>query len=272
MDAKGIKVSTVFGILCCMLILDSCSRVELTGRRQLTAIPNDQIVMLGKETYQQVLKEERLSGNREYTSIVQSVGQRVSQAVEEYMRENGMGDRIDDYAWEYRVLESDAINAWCLPGGKIAFYEGIMPVCRDETGVATVMAHEVAHVIAQHSNERMSQQLAVQLGGLALSEALDKEKESTQQLALAAFGIGSQVGILLPYSRTHEREADEMGLYFMAMAGYDPREAPGLWVRMKERQQNPVPEFLSTHPHPDSRIQNLNKHMAEALEYYNRSR
>jgi len=230
------------------------------------------MVTLGKETYQQVLEEQQISRNREYTGTVQGVGQRISAAVEEYMRQNGMGDRIGDYAWEYRVLESDAVNAWCLPGGKIAFDEGIMPVCRDDAGVATVMAHEVAHVIAQHSNERLSQQLAVQLGGIALSEAIEKEKESTKQLAMLAFGIGSQVGVLLPYSRTHEKEADVMGLYFMAMAGYDPREAPDLWHRMKERQQNQVPEFISTHPNPDTRIQNLNKHMARALEYYNRPR
>ncbi|MFW5700018.1 MAG: M48 family metallopeptidase, partial [Bacteroidota bacterium] len=161
-------------------------------------------------------------------------------------------------------------NAWCMPGGKIAFYEGIMPICENDAGVAVVMAHEIAHEVAKHGNERLSQQLGVQLGGIALSEALETKTETTQQLALLAFGVGSQVGLILPYSRLHENEADEMGLYFMAMAGYDPREAPKFWKRMQEEGKNPVPEFLSTHPHSDTRINNLNKIMPKALEYYNK--
>jgi len=243
-----------------MILFDSCSTVELTGRRQLTAIPNDQMVTLGKETYQQVLEEQQISRNREYTGTVQGVGQRISAAVEEYMRQNGMGDRIGDYAWEYRVLESDAVN------------EGIMPVCRDDAGVATVMAHEVAHVIAQHSNERLSQQLAVQLGGIALSEAIEKEKESTKQLAMLAFGIGSQVGVLLPYSRTHEKEADVMGLYFMAMAGYDPSSAIPFMERLKASSKTAsAPQLLSTHPADAARINAMRQVLPEAMQYYKKT-
>jgi predicted Zn-dependent protease len=168
------------------------------------------------------------------------------------------------------VLEEDILNAWCMPGGKIAFYEGIMPVCEDETGVAVVMGHEIAHAVAKHSNERLGQQLLIQLGGMALAEALEKEKEVTQQLALAAFGLGAQVGVILPYSRKHEKEADELGLYFMAMAGYNPQEAPGFWQRMldKSKGQQRPPEWLSTHPNPQSRIRDLNRHMDKAMEYY----
>ena len=216
-----------------LVLFYSCGTVSLTGRRQLTAIPSDQMIMLGKDTYQKVLMEESLSNNREYTRMVHEAGTRVTGAVESYMRENGMGHRIGEFEWEFRLIADDVLNAWCLPGGKIAFYEGIMPVCSDENGVAVVMAHEIAHVVARHGNERLSQQLAVQLGGIALSEALEKQKESTRQMAMLAFGIGSQVGLVLPYSRVHEKEADEMGLYFMAMAGYDPSKAPEFWERMK---------------------------------------
>jgi len=255
-----------------LVLFDSCGTVSLTGRRQLTAIPSDQMIMLGKDTYEQVLKEESLSNNREYTRMVHEAGTRVTGAVESYMRENGMGHRIGEFEWEFRLIADDVLNAWCLPGGKIAFYEGIMPLCSDENGVAVVMAHEIAHVVARHGNERLSQQLAVQLGGIALSEALETQKESTRQMAMLAFGIGSQVGLVLPYSRVHEKEADEMGLYFMAMAGYDPSKAPEFWERMKQRQQEPLPEFLSTHPNPDTRIRNINNHLLRAMEYYNNSR
>ena len=260
--------NTLIGLICCMAMLDSCSSVALTGRRQLTAIPSSQMVMLGEESYKKVLQEQELSDNREYINQVNRVGSMISDAVVKYLRQNEMEHRIETFRWEYSVIDSDALNAWCLPGGKIGFYEGIMPVCEDDNGVAAVMAHEIAHAIARHGNERLSQQLALQLGGMALSVALEKEKETTQQLAMLAFGIGSKVGVMLPYSRVHEKEADEMGLYLMAMAGYDPRGAPEFWSRLQQYSQNPLPEFLSTHPHPASRIRILKKHMPRALDYY----
>jgi predicted Zn-dependent protease len=156
-----------------------------------------------------------------------------------------------------------------MPGGQIAFYEGIMPVCQDENGVAVVMGHEIAHAVAQHGNERMSQQLALQMGGIALSEALTTQKQETIDLAMLAFGVGAQVGVMLPYSRTHETEADELGLYFMAMAGYNPQVAPDFWKRMETKSTARPPEFLSTHPDPSNRIVNLERYMPKAMEYYN---
>jgi predicted Zn-dependent protease len=156
-----------------------------------------------------------------------------------------------------------------MPGGQIAFYEGIMPVCQDENGIAVVMGHEIAHAVAQHGNERMSQQLALQMGGIALSEALKTKKQETIDLAMLAFGVGAQVGVLLPYSRTHETEADELGLYFMAMAGYNPQAAPDFWKRMEAKSVARPPEFLSTHPDPHNRIANLERLMPKAMEYYN---
>jgi len=246
----------------------SCSSVPLTGRKQFVAIPSSQMMSLSAESYSQVLEENKLSSNTQYVNMVRSVGEKLSSAVEAYMIENGMKASVENFDWQFNVIVSEQLNAWCMPGGQIAFYEGIMPVCEDGAGVAVVMGHEIAHAVAQHGNERMSQQLLVQMGGVALSEALKNEKEQTIQLAMLAFGVGSKLGIELPYSRTHESEADELGLYFMAMAGYDPRRAPEFWNKMEALGGQQMPEFLSTHPHPVNRMKDLEKHMPKALEYY----
>lgn len=271
-------INTVFSLhakvirnlfLLLFIVLYSCSSVPLTGRKQFVAIPSSQMISLSADSYAQVLKENELSRNQQYISMVNNAGKKLSSAVELYMRENGMAAGVENLDWEFAVIVSDQLNAWCMPGGQIAFYEGILPVCADETGVAVVMGHEIAHAIAQHGNERMSQQLLIEMGGVALSEALKNEKEKTLNLAMLAFGVGSKLGVQLPYSRTHESEADELGLYFMAMAGYDPREAPSFWERMEALGGSRPPEFLSTHPNPDTRISDLKKHMPKALEYYN---
>lgn len=246
----------------------ACSVVPLTGRKQFVMIPADQMLSLSADSYSQVLKESKLSTNQKYVTSVRNVGVRLTAAVKQYMQQNGLESGIEGYQWQYNVIQSDELNAWCMPGGQIAFYEGIMPICRDDNGVAVVMGHEIAHAIARHGNERMSQQLAIQMSGVALSEALSTQKETTQQLALAAFGVGSSLGVILPYSRTHESEADELGLYFMAMAGYDPQTAPAFWERMIAQGRSGTPEFLSTHPNPENRIRELQKHMPKAMEYY----
>jgi predicted Zn-dependent protease len=246
----------------------ACSIVPFTGRKQFTVIPVDQMLSLSADSYSQVLKDTKLSTNQRYVTSVRSVGQNLTAAVEKYMKQNGLESSIQGYQWQYNVLVSDELNAWCMPGGQIAFYEGIMPVCKDDNGVAVVMGHEIAHAVAQHGNERMSEQLVVQMGGVALSEALKTQKETTRQLAMLAFGVGSNLGVMLPFSRTHESEADELGLYFMAMAGYDPRTAPAFWERMQAQGSARMPEFLSTHPDPVNRIKDLQKRMPKALEYY----
>lgn len=246
----------------------SCSNVPLTGRKQFTAIPSEQMLALSAESYSQVLSENKVSNNAAYISSVNRVGKKVTAAVEKYLAMNGLESRTEAFDWQFNVLASEQLNAWCMPGGQIAFYEGIMPVCGDDNGIAIVMGHEIAHAVARHGNERMSQQLLISMGGVALSEALEKEKETTQQLALLAFGVGTQLGVSLPYSRTHESEADELGLYFMAMAGYDPRTAPAFWERMEQAGGARPPEFLSTHPDPMNRIQHLHEIMPKAMEYY----
>jgi len=258
-------------IISLLLLAASCTVVPLTGRKQLTAIPNSQMISLSADSYSQVLREKKISQNQGYVTRVRQTGNRLTAAVEKYLKENNMQSSLEGFSWQYNVLVSDELNAWCMPGGQIAFYEGIMPVCADDNGIAVVMGHEIAHAIARHGNERMSQQLVIQMGGIALSEALKTQKEATQQLALLAFGIGSKVGVELPYSRTHEAEADELGLYFMAMAGYDPATAPAFWERMKAKSSARIPEFLSTHPDPSNRISDLKKHMPKALAYYRNS-
>jgi predicted Zn-dependent protease len=250
----------------------ACSVVPLTGRKQFTIIPAEQMLSLSADSYSEVLKESKISTNQKYITSVRTVGKNVTAAVKQYLKQNGLESTIDGYQWQYNVLVSDELNAWCMPGGQIAFYEGIMPVCQDDNGVAVVMGHEIAHAIAKHGNERMSQQLVIQLGGVALSEALKTQKETTQQLALLAFGVGTTLGVTLPYSRSHETEADELGLYFMAMAGYNPQKAPVFWERMQSLSGAHTPEFLSTHPDPANRIKNMQKNMPKALEYYNASR
>lgn len=251
-----------------LAIFAACSTVPLTGRKQITAIPASQMLSLSNESYNDVLSESTISSNASYQQSVKRVGLRISKAVESYLTNIGREELLQGYDWEFNVIKSNELNAWCMPGGKIAFYEGIMPVCKNDNGVAVVMAHEVAHAVAKHNNERMTQQLGLQLGGVALSEALSEQKETTKNIALTVFGVGSQLGIMLPYSRSYENEADELGLYFMAMAGYDPREAPEFWGRMLEAGQSGVPEFLSTHPNPENRINRLTRIMPKAMEYY----
>jgi predicted Zn-dependent protease len=256
-------------IILTFLFLLSCAVVPMTGRKQFVAIPSSQMISLSAESYAQVLSEARLSRNTDYVNSVREVGERLTVAVESYLKQNNLQSATEAYEWQYNVLVSEELNAWCMPGGQIAFYEGILPVCQDENGIAVVMGHEIAHAVAQHGNERMSQQLALQMGGIALSEALKTQKQETLDLAMLAFGVGAQVGVMLPYSRTHETEADELGLYFMAMAGYNPQSAPDFWKRMEAKSSARPPEFLSTHPDPSNRIANLERIMPKAMEYYN---
>jgi len=257
-----------FSILLTALLLFGCATVPISGRKQLSLIPNSQILPLSYSSYQDVLKESKLSTNQEQVRMVKKVGGKIQAAVEEFMAKNKMSDELKGYAWEFNLIEEDIVNAWCMPGGKVAFYTGIMPVCKDEKGVAVVMGHEVAHAIANHGGERMSQGLIQQLGGVALSVAIKDEPEETQMLYYTAYAIGSTYGAILPYSRLHESEADKLGLIFMAMAGYDPQEAPKFWQRMNALAGSPpVPEWMSTHPSPETRIQDLNAYMPTALKY-----
>jgi len=251
------------------LLLAACATVPVTGRRQLSLISAPEMAAMGADSYQQFLQESTLSRNAQQTQLVNRVGADIAAAAEVFMREHGMEQEIGNYGWEFNLVEADTvINAFCMPGGKIGVYSGILPVSRDETGLAVVVGHEVAHAIANHGGERMSQLLLVQMGGMALSKAVEEQPEKTQQLLMLAFGIGANVGVLLPYSRQHESEADRIGLILMARAGYDPRAAVPFWERMNEQGGARPPEFLSTHPAPERRIADIREHLAEALKYY----
>jgi predicted Zn-dependent protease len=254
------------------IFIYSCSTVPITGRRQLSLIPDSQLLPLSYNSYSQVMDSAQVIRNTTESAMIQRVGRNIQQAVEKYMAENNMSDQLQGFEWEFNLIKDDnTINAWCMPGGKVAFYTGILPICQDETGVAVVMGHEVAHAIANHGGERMYQGLVQQLGGVALSVALRDYAPQTQQLAMTAFGLGSAVGYILPHSRSQESEADEMGLIFMAMAGYDPNAAPAFWERMQAKAggSGGTPEFLSTHPAPERRIRDLQSLIPKAMEYYN---
>lgn len=263
-------ISILTSVIFFSFILISCSSVPLTGRKQLSIIPASQMLTMSFQQYDEFIKSNKLSSDASSTEMVKRVGHNIKNAVEEYMADNKLLNRLRGYNWEFNLVESNEINAWCMPGGKVVVYTGILPITQDELGLAVVMGHEIAHAIAEHGNERMSQILLTQLGGLALSEALSSQPERTKDLWLGVYGLGAQVGVLLPYSRTHESEADKLGLIFMAMAGYDPNSAVGFWERMAAQKQGQAsPEFLSTHPSDKTRIEDIKKNLPEALKYYN---
>jgi predicted Zn-dependent protease len=247
----------------------SCSTVPITGRKQLSLVPEDQMIAMAATQYDTVLMTHPLSKNQEQTAMIKRCGARIQKAVETYFQSKNQSAQLAGYQWEFNLIESKEMNAWCMPGGKVAFYTGILPVCKDETGVAVVMGHEVAHAVARHGNERMSQAMLAQYGSVALDVALAKNSAQTKQMAAMAFGIGAQYGALLPFGRKQESEADHLGLIFMAMAGYDPKAAVPFWERMASSSSGgKPPEIMSTHPSDETRIANLKQLMPEALKYY----
>lgn len=253
-----------------LIFLLACSTVPITGRKQVAFFPTSELMASSFSSYEQVLDESKLSKDREKVAMVREVGNNIKNAVEKYMKENNHEELLKGFEWEFNLIEEDIINAWCMPGGKVAFYTGILPICDDKTGIAVVMGHEVAHAVAGHGEERMSQGLIQQGLGAGLAIALKEQPAKTQNLALAAYTGASTLGVL-KYSRLHESEADHMGLIFMAMAGYNPEEAPKFWQRMSKASQGSAPpEFLSTHPSHSTRISDLKKWMPEAKQYYKR--
>ena len=248
-----------------------CTKVPVTGRRQLSLVSNSEIIPMSFQQYEQVLKESKLSDDEEQVAMVKRVGGRIQKAVEEYMEMKGASDNLEGFAWDFNLIEDDIMNAWCMPGGKVAFYTGIMSICKNEAGIAVVMGHEVAHAIANHGRERMSQGLLANgfLGGISV--AMGSNPTLTQDILMQSIGAGTQLG-MLTFSRKHESEADEIGLIFMAMAGYNPNEAPKFWERMSEGSGgSQPPEFLSTHPSHETRISDLKAQIPEAMKYYKKN-
>jgi predicted Zn-dependent protease len=257
-------------ILCALSLLSAgCSEVAISGRKQFNFVPGSTMNSMSFKSYSEFLAEHKLSTNAEQTQMVKRVGGRIQKAVEEYCAANGIEDRLAGYEWEFNLVEDPNVNAWCMPGGKVVVYTGILQIAQGEAGLAVVMGHEIAHAFAKHGAERMSQGLLVQMGGIALSTALEDYPDQTKNLFLQSYGVGTQVGVLLRYSRVHENEADHLGLVFMAMAGYNPEEAPVFWEAMAAQKKGAQPpEFLSTHPADETRIQNLKDLVPEAMEYY----
>lgn len=253
-----------------LFLLAGCSEVGITGRRQLNLVPDSIINSMSVQQYSQFISENPVSTDTQKSAMVQNVGARIQKAVEEYCQKYCEKDPFAGYEWEFNLVEDEAVNAFAMPGGKVVVYTGLLPIAENEAGLATVMGHEIAHVFAKHGNERMSQGLVVQMGGIAVDAALKEKPEATRNLFVTSYGLGTQVALLLPFSRLHESEADRLGLIFMAMAGYDPHEAVGFWQRMaaaKEGKSQP-PEILSTHPADERRIRDIENLIPEAMEYY----
>jgi predicted Zn-dependent protease len=269
-DAMRAGLTSKLAVLCGLaLMLTGCSEVAITGRQQLNIVPDSVMNSLSFQSYREFLSEHELSTNAEQTQMVKRVGRRIETAVERYCTERYLFSQLEGYEWEFNLIEDKSINAWAMPGGKVMVYTGLIPVAQTEAGLAVVIGHEVAHAFARHGAERMSQGLLVEMGGMALSKAVETRPAATRDLFMRSYGIGTQVGVLLPYSRVQESEADHLGLIFMAMAGYDPHEAVPFWERMAASKEGPrPPEILSTHPADSTRISRIRELVPMAMQYY----
>ena len=246
-------------------ILVACSSVAFTGRNRMLLYSDSEITSLSNESYNELMSTSKVSDNKVQTAMIEEVGQRLTSALTKYLASKGEQSLLDDITWSFKLVKDDQVNAFCMPGGQVVFYEGIMPLCDTPDLVAVVMGHEIAHALARHGNERMSQQALASLVGGVTGEVVEQKTSQTgRALFEAAFAVGTEYGYLLPYSRKHESEADEIGLYIMAIAGYDIEQAPVLWQRMSENESQYVPEFMSTHPSNATRIKNLQKNMDKA--------
>jgi len=244
-----------------ILIVAACATVPYTERRQLNLINEGQANQMGEDAYAQILKEIPPSDNRQNQEMVKNAGRRIAAVAEK-----------PDFKWEFTVLKSTDVNAFCLPGGKVAFFDGIMPVTQTETGTAVVMGHEVAHALASHSAERMSQGLGAELLGQVLGVGLAKASPAVQQNVMQLYGLGANYGVILPFGRRQESEADRIGMILMAKAGYDPREALAFWERMSAVGGAAPPEFLSTHPSGQTRINQIKQWLPEVMPIYEQNK
>ncbi|MBA6152570.1 M48 family metallopeptidase [Gelidibacter maritimus] len=241
----------------------SCATNPFTGNKTLALVPNSQLFPTAFAQYDEFLTENKVIRNTKDADMVKRVGQKIAVAAERWLDANGYQGYLKDYQWEYTLVDDKTVNAWCMPGGKIVVYSGILPVAGDEAGLAAIMGHEVAHALANHGQQRMSAGMLQQLGAVA-GNVVIKDQE-TLNLFNQAYGVGSQVGVMLPFSRSHESQADEIGLYLMAIAGYEPMEAANLWRRMSAQSGGGAPpEFLSTHPANETRIKNIEAHADKA--------
>jgi predicted Zn-dependent protease len=248
-----------------ILVFVSCKTNPLTGKSTLNFVSNSELFPSSFQQYGTFLKENKVITGSANAKLVEKVGVRIKLAAEKYLNSLGQTQYLKDYAWEYKLVESPDINAWCMPGGKIVVYSGILPITSNEAGLATVMGHEVSHALANHGAQRMSAGKLQQLGAVGLTLATAKQAETKQNQWLEYYGIGTQVGVMLPFSRSHESEADKIGLALMAIAGYDVEESVLFWGRMAAKSSGKTqPEFMSTHPSDATRIADLKALLPEA--------
>ncbi|MFZ0490625.1 MAG: M48 family metallopeptidase, partial [Salegentibacter sp.] len=258
------KFKKVLLVVSTLLLLVACKTNPFTGEKNLNFVSNDQIFPASFQQYDQFLQENQVVTGTQEAQMIQRVGNKLVTAAERYLNANGYQGFMKDYKWEFHLVKDDQVNAFAMPGGKVVVYTGLLPVVENETGLAVVLGHEISHALADHGAQRMSAAELQQLGGAVVGAATAGQSESTQQILAQAYGLGSQVGVMLPFSRSQEAEADRIGLTLMAIAGYDPDQAAELWKRMQAQGGQQPPEFLSTHPSNQTRINNLTKWAAEA--------
>ena len=257
------KSKIILGLF--LLVIMSCATNPFTGKNTMAFVPNSQIFPMAFQEYDAFLSENKVITGTTDAKRIENIGMKIKTAAERYLTANGNADYLKDYQWEYKLVDDASINAWCMPGGKIVFYTGILPICKDDAGIAAVMGHEVAHALANHGQQRMSAGLLQQVGQVGAAIAVGNKSAETQALVMQAYGVGSQVGGMLPFSRSHETEADVIGLTLMAIAGYEPMNAVYVWERMSANSNGGAPpEILSTHPSNQSRIANLTALVPEA--------
>ena len=259
-------MKTLVAIIAFAALMYGCSSVPLTGRKQLSLVSDSEVLALSLQQYNEYIGSAPKSTNATQKNMVTRIGQNIANAVARYMEAAGTESALNGFSWEFTLVEDNQVNAFCMPGGKIVVYTGILPYTQDETGLAVVIGHEVAHAVAKHANERMSQQVMAQYGSSAVGMVLGNNPKM-QAIGQTVYGLGTEYGIMLPYSRKQEFEADYLGLIFMAIAGYDPSQAIPFWERMSQ-QGTSTPEFMRTHPSDAIRIEEIRKHLPEALQYY----
>lgn len=258
----------ITGALIAILLFTSCGSVPLTGRKQMLLVSESEVLTASLTQYDEYIKTAPKSTNKTKTAMVERVGKKIAAATEEYLKQNGLSSEISNFSWEFNLIKSDEINAFCMPGGKIVVYEGLLPLASSDDELAVVLGHEVAHAVAKHSNERMSQEILAQYGASVVDAALSNKSAVTQSIGNTVFGLGAQLGVMLPYSRKHELEADYMGLVFMTMAGYNPEKAVTFWQKMSAASGNSeASDFMSTHPNDNKRIAEIQHYLPEMEKY-----
>lgn len=258
------KVSVWLSML---LFLAACSSVPLTGRKQMLLVSDSEVLSSSLTQYSDYMKTATKSTSKNGSVMVTRVGKKIAAATEQYLKNNGLESEIKNFSWEFNLVKDDQVNAFCMPGGKIVVYEGLMQLVDSDDELAVVVGHEVAHAVAKHSNERMSQQLMAQYGAQIIGQALSNKSAAVQQIGNSVYGLGAQYGVMLPFSRKHESEADYMGLVFMTMAGYNPEVAVNFWQKMSAGKSGATPEFMSTHPSDATRISDIQKYLPELEKY-----